>query len=143
VKKFFIIIPIIVAAFVWIALSDQTEPEPIDTVFKITLADPALYEYDRVFIDSIDVKKGNYQFRFVPNGDSPKILSITLQGNSFFFSEDFQLEGTLHETGISEYYTWDYLGEKEIKVPSDQILEIKIDPNGNLLGPVSVELLKT
>jgi len=143
VKKFFIIIPIIVATFVWIAFSDQSEPEPIDTVFKITLADPALYEYDRVFMDSIDVKKGNYQFRFVPNGDSPKILSITLQSNSFFFSEDFQLEGTLHETGISEYYTWDYLGEKEIQVPSDQILEIKIDPNGNLLGPVSVELLKT
>lgn len=142
-KKFFIIIPIIVATFVWIAFSDQSEPEPIDTVFKITLADPALYEYDRVFIDSIDVKKGNYQLRFVPNGDSPKILSITLQSNSFFFSEDFQLEGTLHETGISEYYTWDYLGEKEIQVPSDQILEIKIDPNGNLLGPVSVELLKT
>ena len=81
-------------------------------------------------------------FRFVPNGDSPKNLSITLKGENFDFMEDFKLQGELHETGISEYYTWDYQGQKLIQVDSNQKVTILINPNGNVLGSVSVDLIK-
>jgi hypothetical protein len=88
------------------------------------------------------LNEGNYSFRFVPNGDSPQILSISLQGEDFDFEEDFKLNGTLHETGISEYYTWDYNGEKSISVASFQEIFIQIHPNGNVMGSVSVYLIE-
>ena len=53
------------------------------------------------------------------------------------------LKGTPHETDISLYYTWDYEGVKKIQVFEDQQVDIKINPNGNLVGPVSVELIPT
>ena len=108
--------------------------------FHITLADPDLYE-DGIFTDSFDIQKGNYEFRFVPNGDSPEVLTIRLEGSSFSFVEDFHLEGTPHETGISVYYTWDYLGIKEVTILEDQKLTIFINPNNNILGPVSIDLI--
>jgi hypothetical protein len=83
-----------------------------------------------------------YEFRFVPNGDSPKILTISMSGESFRYFETFSLEGTPHETGVSTYYTWQYSGNKTIKVPSKQEIEIIINPNGNLLGPVSVDIFQ-
>jgi len=112
-----------------------------DEVFHITLANPDLYQ-DGVFTDSFAIKNGNYEFRFIPNGDSPEILSIKLNGNSFFFSKDFKLQGTPHETGTSLYYTWDYLGEKKIEIIEEQVLRIEINPHNNILGPVSVELIR-
>lgn len=108
--------------------------------YHITLADPGLYK-DGIFTDSINIQKGNYEFRFVPNGDSPEILTISLEGSSFSFSEDFQLEGTPHETGISVYYTWDYLGMKEVTIEENQKLTILINPNKNIVGPVSIDLI--
>ena len=45
----------------------------------------------------------DYKFRFVPNGDSPQTLSISISGNDVSFSEDFQLVGTSVETDISQY----------------------------------------
>ena len=44
-------------------------------VFHVTLADPALYE-NGVYVEVFDVKEGIYEFGFVPNGDSPRRLSI-------------------------------------------------------------------
>ena len=108
--------------------------------YHITLADPDLYE-NGVFSDVFDIEKGEYEFHFVPNGDSPEMLSISLEGSTFSFSEDFQLEGTPHETGISTYYTWDYLGEKVVKIDENQILRIEINPHNNFLGPVSIDLI--
>ena len=108
--------------------------------YHITLADPDLYE-DGIFSDNFEIEKGDYEFRFVPNGDSPKMLSISLEGSSFSFSEDFLLEGSPHETGISVYYTWDYLGDKVVKIDEDQRLRIEINPQNNLLGPVSIDLI--
>ncbi|MBA4459244.1 MAG: hypothetical protein H2A90_05765, partial [Nitrosopumilaceae archaeon] len=58
------------------------------------------------------------------------------------FSEDFKLENTLHQTGISEYYTWEYLGQKEITVSENQQVIIIINPNGNVMGSVSVDILE-
>ena len=110
-------------------------------VYHITLADPDLYK-EGVFADVFDIQKGDYQFRFIPNGDSPKTLSIKLGGDSFSFSEDFELVGTPHDTGLSVYYTWNYQGLKEIRVEEDQQLRIEINPHNNLQGPVSVELIE-
>ncbi len=119
------------------------EPEfkKVDIIYHVTLANPDLYK-EGIFADSFTIQKGEYIFRFVPNGDSPKILSITLTGSSFSFSEDFELEGISHETGISVYYTWDYIGEKRLSIPDEQELEILINPRGNIQGPVSLDIIK-
>jgi hypothetical protein len=110
-------------------------------VFHVTLADPKNYE-NGVYSDSFEIEEGMYEFRFVPNGDSPKILTISMNGESLGYYENFSLEGTPHETGVSTYYTWEYSGNKTIMVPSKQEIEIIINPNGNLLGPVSVDIIK-
>ena len=122
------------------SLDSQSENR-VERAFHITLADPKLYE-NGVYSETFEIGEGIYEFRFVPNGDSPQILSITLKGNSISFVEDFKLEGTPHESGISSYFTWKYLGTKMIEIPENQIVEIVIDPNGNLLGPVSVDILR-
>ena len=109
-------------------------------VFHIRLADPHIYE-NGLYQESFNIKKGNYEFRFVPNGDSPGTLTITLLGEYFSFSEDFDLKGTPHQTDISLYYTWDYEGPKKIQIFEDQQISIEINPNGNLVGPVSLELI--
>ena len=109
-------------------------------IFHITLANPENYE-NGVFSDVFEIEKGIYEFRFVPNGDSPKILTISLAGNSSSYSERFELEGTPHDTGISTYYTWDYSGNKRINIPEKEVIKITIDPHGNLLGPVSVDII--
>jgi len=88
------------------------------------------------------VNKGDYLFKFVPNGDSPQSLTILLKGENYDFFENFKLKGTLHQTGISEYYTWDYEGQKAISIPVQQMILIEINPNGNELGPVSVDIIE-
>jgi len=108
----------------------------------VTLATPDLYK-EGIFADSFTIQKGEYLFRFVPNGDSPDMLSVSLIGISFSFSEDFELSGTSHETGISVYYTWDYIGEKRLLVQEGQELEIRINPHGNIQGPVSLDIIKS
>ena len=112
-----------------------------EEIYHVMLADPKLY-HDGIFSDTFTVKAGTYQFRFVLNGDSPEVLTIALKGKSFSFSEDFKLEGIPHETGISKYYTWKYNGQDTISVPDEQELQISINPQGNVLGPVSVYLVK-
>lgn len=108
-----------------------------DAAFHVTLASPDLYE-DGVYSEEVILDGGQYGFRFVPNGDSPEILSISLRGKTLDFSEDFELEGTLHQTGISEYYTWEYAGQKTVAVPDRELVSVEINPNGNVMGPVSV-----
>jgi len=133
-----------------IIFGNQINPEYVDSdqlidisdVFHVRLADPELYE-NGIYYESLVLENGVYEFRFTPNGDSPRLLSITLIGDSILFSEDFVLKGTPHETDISLYYTWNYEGVKKIQVFEDQQVDIKINPNGNLAGPVSVELIPT
>lgn len=140
-KKIFLIIPIsiIIGVIVLGSQSDQpnTNNEP---VFHVTLASPKLYE-NGVYSSTFDLENGEYYFRFVPNGDSPQNLTISLKGDDFAFSEDFKLNGTLHDTGISEYYTWDYDGQKSILIPTQKEIFIQINPNGNLKGSVSVDII--
>jgi len=135
---------IYVAAIVVVAIAIGLSLEPNskkNVIYHVTLADPKLY-INEIFSDTFTIQKGMYQFSFVPNGDSPEILSISLKGTTFSFTENFQLNGTLHDTGISTYYTWEYFGKKEIQVIEDQPLKIEINPHGNLLGSVSVDLIK-
>ena len=122
-------------------MSLDSSEEDDNVVFHVTLADPELYQ-DGVYTEYFDIKNGEYYFRFVPNGSSPEILSISLDGYSIEFSEDFQLRNTLHETGISEYYTWEYFGENKITILEDQRVSISINPNGNVMGSVSVSILQ-
>ena len=94
--------------------------------------------YSEVF----SVEKGEYFFRFVPNGSSPKVLSIAINGDAFDFSEDYNLIGIPHQTGISEYFTWEYDGQKNILISEMQEISITINPNGKTLGSVSVYILE-
>ena len=138
------IIPIIIIIIIVFGISFSSEPSERENdvvVFHALLADPDLYT-NGVYTDTFTVNKGEYSFRFVPNGSSPKILSITLNGENFEFYEDFKLEGTSHETGISEYFTWEYEGEMIISVSEMQEISIIINPNGNTMGSVSVDILE-
>ena len=112
----------------------------VTVVFHVTLADPDLY-VDGVYADSFQVDPGEYQLRFVPNGDSPPNLSIGIEGPSVSFAGEYTLHGTLHDTGISEYYTWEYAGPDRVVVPDGQSVTITVDPQGDTAGPVSVSLI--
>ena len=140
-NKKIIIIPVVLIIVI-IGLSfNQDDKKNSDVVFHVTLADPDLYK-NGIYSNTFTVNKGNYLFRFVPNGDSPQSLTILLKGEDYDFSENFKLKGTLHQTEISEYYTWDYDGQKTISIPSQQVIAIEINPNGNNLGSISVDIIK-
>ena len=139
-KKIIIISIAVIIGFFAVMSLDSSEKDDGD-IFHVTLADPELYE-NGIYSDSFLISEGEYHFRFVPNGSSPETLSISLNGAELDFSEDFKLENTLHQTGISEYYTWEYLGQKEITVSENQQVIIIINPNGNVMGSVSVSILQ-
>ena len=137
-----VIIPILgFVAFDWITgLSDQDEKINED-IFHITLADPELYA-NGVYTDKFLIEPGTYFFRFVPNGSSPEILSIKLIGQNYTFEENFELVGIPHESETAKYFTWKYDGNEKIIIDSSQEISISIDPNGNVKGSVSVDLIK-
>ena len=140
-NKKIIIIPIILIVIA-IGLSfNQSDKINDNKVFHVTLADPNLYK-SGVYSGTFTINEGKYVLKFIPNGDSPQSLNILLKGETYDFSEDFKLIGTLHQTGISEYYTWDYDGNKEISILVEQTVIIKINPNGNELGSVSVSIIE-
>ncbi len=132
---------IIIVSIGFFASSDTKIEKDENVVFHVTLADPKKYE-NGLFSDSFEIDEGKYEIRFVPNGDSPKVLKISINGEFLNFSEDFILEGTPHETGVSTYYTWKYLGNNIINLPNTQEVTILINPNGNLQGPVSIDIIK-
>ena len=141
-NKKIVIIPIVIIIIIFGVIFSLDPSEKNDNViFHATLADPDLY-INGVYTDTFTINKGEYSFRFVPNGSSPEILSITLNGKNFDFSEDFKLESTSHQTGISEYFTWKYEGQKIIWIDEMQEVSIVINPNGNVMGSVSVDILE-
>ncbi len=129
----------IIVIFVVFSLDPSEKNDNV--VFHVTLADPDLYT-NGVYADTFTINKGENSFRFVPNGSSPEILSITLNGENFDFSEDFKLQSTLHQTGTSEYFTWKYDGGKVVLISEMQEISIIINPNGNVMGSVSVDILE-
>jgi len=140
-KKIIIIPIVIVVAIVLVNFSSDETNKKNNILFHVTLADPNLY-VDGVYTEIFSLEKGEYFFRFVPNGSSPEILSITLSGDTFDFSEDFKLVGIPHQTEISEYFTWKYDGQKNIVIPEMQEVSIIINPNEKTLGSVSVDILE-
>ena len=127
----------VVFGLIWSGPSENTGREQI---YHARIADPKQY-HDGIFTDSFPIKKGVYEFRFVLNGDSPEMLSVSLKGSSFSFAQDYKLEGTQHGD-FGKYYTWKYLGQDKIEVSEDQQLQITINPHGNVQGPFSIYLIK-
>ena len=122
-----------------------------------------------------------YEFDFVAMGDSPEQLRIQVVArstslfddriipstDSTYFYEILDLKGTLVDTGISEYYTWDYIGNKSFGIgvlrhdgyggeyghgscitktvplfePGVCRYHIIVERFGNLEGSVSIELI--
>ncbi len=139
-NKKIIIIPILIITILVVFSSNLSKEK--NMIFHVTLADPELYN-NGVYTNAFTIDKGEYYFRFVPNGSSPDTLSIKLAGEKLFnFSEDFQLESTSHQTGASEYFTWEYNGKKTILISEMQTVFIIINPNGNVMGSVSVDILE-
>jgi len=53
------------------------------------------------------------------------------------------LKGTPVDTGISKYYTWEYVGQKYVYIPEvegEANYEITISRSGNLEGSVTISL---
>ena len=114
-----------------------------DYTYHVNLSESKYGEfgvYEELFeIGDVDCQRFcDYNFRFVPNGDSPQTLSVSIYGDNISFFEDFELVGTLVETDISQYYTWDYDGQKIFQVSGLEKIKIVIDPHGNTKGTVSV-----
>ena len=111
--------------------------------FHVILADSSIYK-NGVFSETFEIQDGVYRFDFVPNGDSPKMLTISLTGPNHNSIEKFELKSESHDAGISQYFTWWYEddGDSEIIISPTQIVQITINPHGNLDGPFSVFLKK-
>jgi len=143
-KKIMVIPIIAIVGFIaldWITgFSDQKEKNN-DIVFHITLANPELYT-NGVYTDEFLIEPGTYFFRFVPNGSSPEILSIKLTSQNYEFVENYSLIGTPHESETAKYFTWKYQGKGEIVIEASKQISISINPNGNVNGSVSVDLIK-
>ena len=143
-KKIMIIPIIAIMGFIaidWITGFSDQEEKIDNIIFHITLANPELYT-DGVYTDEFSIEPGTYYFRFVPNGSSPEILSIKLTGQNYKFVENFNLIGIPHESETSKYFTWVYEGNGEIMINSSQNISISINPNQNVMGSVSVDLIK-
>ena len=139
----YIAIAVVITVAMVIFSGFDSTPES-NVSFHVRLADPSMYN-DGVYTDLFSVESGQYSFRFTPNGDSPQTLSITITQVGFekqiLFSEDFLLKGTEQGTESARYYSWDYLGQKQVSFSEDKEVSIIIDPHGNIRGPVSVELI--
>ena len=122
-------------------------------VWSIRIAGPEFdnisnHRYEPITLE----RKVPYEFHFVPMGDSPERLKISVGGKGHgveIFSELLYLEGTLVDAGISEYYTWDYVGNKNFEISFDQCpnqktcnYDIIVERYGNLKGSVSISLLQ-
>lgn len=141
-NKKIIVIPVVVIVGILVGISlGDSAPRNNNVVFHATLADPQLY-VNGIYSELFLMNAGDYHFRFVPNGSSPQTLSILISGDNFEFKEDFELRNKLHQTGISEYYTWSYEGMESFTMPESGQVEIIIDPNGMEMGSVTVDILK-
>ena len=99
-----------------------------------------------------NLEEGTYKIGFVPMGDSPSPIRIDIKVRSaefshhdggLVFSEIFVLKGTPVDTGISKYYTWEYVGQKYVYMPEvegEANYEIRIERSGNLEGSVTISL---
>ena len=140
-KKSTGILTILGIVILGVSISMNSEEKDDNVVFHITLADPELYT-NGIYTNNFTIESGTYFFRFVPNGSSPEILTIKLSSQNYNFIENFNLKGIPHESETSKYFTWEYEGEKNIRMDSMEEITILINSNGNVMGSVSVDIIK-
>ena len=136
---------IVIAVVVFSSPKDNVQDS--DYAYYVNLSESKYGEIG-IYVESFEIgdvscqRFCDYKFRFVPNGDSPQTLSISISGDNTSFSEDFQLVGTSVETDISQYYTWDYDGQRVFQVSDLEKVKIVIDPHENIKGTVSVYIIQ-
>jgi hypothetical protein len=123
-------------------------------VWSIRMASPEWDDRPILRASLPNLEEGTYKLGFVPMGDSPTKIRIDIKvrsaGSDFagatwtpMFSEEFVLKGTPVDTGISKYYTWEYVGQKYVYIPEvegEANYEIRIERSGNLEGSVTISL---
>ena len=122
-------------------------------IWSIRMASPEWHDRQTVRDSLPNLEEGTYKLGFVPMGDSPSKIGITIWVRSAgnfdeatwtpVFSEGFVLKGTPVDTGISKYYTWEYVGQKYVYIPEvegEANYEITIKRSGNLKGSVTISL---
>ena len=162
VRKKSIVGGIILAAIIGlVAAGAQINPEytedekrPNSEVWSKRIAGPEFADISIHKSSPISLERNvQYKFEFVPMGDSPRWIKISIVGSSYInsgimvFSQMFVLEKTLIDTGISKYYTWEYIGKENVLVSNQQCpnqktcdYEITVERFGNLEGSVSISL---
>ena len=132
----------------------ENEESPNSEVWSIRMAGPEWDDRQSHRAALPNLEEGTYKLGFVPMGDSPSKIRIDIKvrsaGSDFagatwtpMFSEKFVLKGTPVDTGISEYYTWEYIGQKYVYIPEveqEADYEITITRSGNLKGSVTISL---
>ena len=97
-------------------------------VWSIRMAGPEWDDRPILRSSLPNLEEGTYKLGFVPMGDSPSPIRIDIKARSagidfigtgwgLVFSEKFVLKGTPVDTGISKYYTWEYVGQKYVYIP--------------------------
>ena len=132
----------------------ENEKSPNSEVWSIRMASPEWHDRQTVRASLPNLEEGTYKLGFVPMGDSPSKIRIDIKGKWTeryymdpswrpLFSEEFVLKGTPVDTGISKYYTWEYVGQKYVYIPEverEANYEITIKRTGNLKGSVTISL---
>ena len=134
---------------------EYTEESSGSETWNTRISGPEYHDISKHRFDGILLEKGvPYKFEFVPMGDSPERLKITIGG---VFSETFVLKKTLVDTGISKYYTWDYSGDQYLDIfdsncelgdpyhgtsVCEDAYTLEVERFGNLEGSVSISLSK-
>ena len=146
---------IILAAIIGVVFAGaQINPDNPENgeVWSIRMASPEWDDRPILRASLPNLEEGTYKLGFVPMGDSPSPIRIDIKVRSaesshhdggLVFSEIFVLKGTPVDTGISEYYTWEYVGQKYVYIPEvegEANYEIRIERSGNLKGSVTISL---
>jgi len=148
---------IILAAIIGVVfVGAQINPDNPENgeVWSIRMASPEWHDRQTVSASLPNLEEGTYKLGFVPMGDSPSKIRVDIKvrsaGSDFagtswglVFSEKFVLKGTPVDTGISKYYTWEYVGQKYVYIPEverEANYEITIKRSGNLKGSVTISL---
>ena len=146
-KSSLVIIGLAAIVIAVVVFSSPNNVQDSDYAYYVNLSESKYGEIG-IYVESFEIgdvscqRFCDYKFRFVPNGDSPQTLSISISGDNTSFSEDFQLVGTSVETDISQYYTWDYDGQRVFQVSDLEKVKIVIDPHENITGTVSVYIIQ-
>ena len=148
---------IILAAIIGVVfVGAQINPDNPENegVWSIRMASPEWDDRPILRASLPNLEEGTYKLGFVPMGDSPSKIRIDIKVRSaefsstdegLVFSEKFVLKGTPVDTGISKYYTWEYVGQKYVYIPEveeEANYEITIIRTGNLKGSVTISLLQ-